>query len=748
MESRLLPSMHIKLRLRHKVTGLALISALVPVLALLGLLHWQEDRLSALALNQFEDRVHGELGAELRGLCGMLEAANGLLQSKVDASLNVAHDVLNRSGGVTFGPQTAAWDAENQVTHETQHIELPEMKLGGIWFGQNTNPSVPTPLVDGVKQLVGGTCTIFQRMNDSGDMLRVATNIEKADGQRAIGTYIPSSSPVVQAVLGGQTYRGPAYVVNAWYISAYEPLYDSTNRVVGMLYVGVRQESDASLRDTISRAKPGENGYVWVAFGKNAYNLPPFLMHGGGEAPASLTLDSVKNASGKSMLRPLIEDAVRSPGDVVFTTGRWRAQKDPADPVYLDKEAAAIYFAPWDWVIGLTAYQLDSHTVRNQLEAEFYNLRLKVFFGALVILIFIGGAAAFFGNLIAKPVAIATGVARKIADGDLTADVVVHKGDDETTQLLAASRDMIVSLNSLLSQVKRSSIQLISTANEISSTSKLQETTVQDFGASTSQIAAAVKEISATAQELVATMSGVSDLAHNTAALADSGGRQLEGMKSTMQNLGASTGSISQKLSTISDKAHAITGVVTTITKIADQTNLLSLNAAIEAEKAGEYGLGFGVVAREIRRLADQTAVSVLDIEHMVRDMQSAVSAGVLEMDKFTGEVRGSADEVGSLGGRLTTILQQVQSLLPRFGLVKEGMSAQSQGAKQINEAMTGLTDGARRTADSLKEFDRAVGNLHAAVEGLRTEIARFKVSESRSTGLTRIIFPQKKGPK
>jgi len=215
-----------------------------------------------------------------------------------------------------------------------------------------------------------------------------------------------------------------------------------------------------------------------------------------------------------------------------------------------------------------------------------------------------------------------------------------------------------------------------------------------------------------------------------------------------MQNLAASTASISQKLSTISDKARAITGVVTTITKVADQTNLLSLNAAIEAEKAGEYGLGFGVVAREIRRLADQTAVSVLDIEHMVREMQAAVSAGVMEMDKFSGDVHSGVGEVGSVGGRLSAILQQVQALLPRFGLVKDGMSAQSQGAKQINEAMVGLTDGARRTANSLKEFDRAVASLHEAVEALRREIARFKVSDDRSTGLTKIIFPVKKGSK
>ncbi len=360
--------------------------------------------------------------------------------------------------------------------------------------------------------------------------------------------------------------------------------------------------------------------------------------------------------------------------------------------------------------------------------------------GILLVAGFILVAVTRLSNRIGRAVV----VAQQVAAGDLTAEVRVH-GTDETGQLLQATRDMIASLNGLIGQVKRSSIQLISTANEISGTAKLQETTVQDFSASTSQIAAAVKEISATSQELVGTMAGVSQVASDTAGLADTGRQQLTGMKRSVQSLAVSTSSISQKLSAISDKAQAITSVVTAITKVAEQTNLLSLNAAIEAEKAGEYGLGFGVVAREIRRLADQTAVAVLDIEQMVREMQSAVSAGVMEMDKFTGEVRAGVDDVGRMGQNLESIIHQVQALLPRFGLVKDGLISQSQGAQQINEAMVTLAEGARQTTASVEEFDKAVHNLHNAVEGLRREIARFKVAEGSATGLTRAPFAGRK---
>ena len=107
-------------------------------------------------------------------------------------------------------------------------------------------------------------------------------------------------------------------------------------------------------------------------------------------------------------------------------------------------------------------------------------------------------------------------------------------------------------------------------------------------------------------------------------------------------------------------KASGINSVVTTITKVADQTNLLSINAAIEAEKAGEAGRGFLVVAREIRRLADQTAVATLDIEQMVRQMQAAVSAGVMEMDKFREDVRGGIMQTSEISGQMGQILDQV----------------------------------------------------------------------------------------
>ena len=168
------------------------------------------------------------------------------------------------------------------------------------------------------------------------------------------------------------------------------------------------------------------------------------------------------------------------------------------------------------------------------------------------------------------------------------------------------------------------------------------------------EVAAAVKEISATSQELMRTMGDVQTSAVQAGELATTGQGSLTGMHQAMQGLAESTDSISSRLSVISERANNINLAVITITKVADQTNLLSINAAIEAEKAGEAGRGFLVVAREIRRLADQTAAATLEIERIVKEMQQSVTAGVMEMDKFNEQVRRGVDDVGQIGGKLS----------------------------------------------------------------------------------------------
>jgi methyl-accepting chemotaxis protein WspA len=317
--------------------------------------------------------------------------------------------------------------------------------------------------------------------------------------------------------------------------------------------------------------------------------------------------------------------------------------------------------------------------------------------------------------------------AERMRDGDFSGRVAQWR-QDEFGVLTSAFNRMVEDLTGLIGQVQRSSIQVSTSITETAATSREQQATANEIAATTSEIGATSREISATSRELVRTMEDVSAVAEHAAGMAGEGRAGLVRMEEMMRQVAAAAGSINAKLGVLNEKAGNINQVVVTITKVADQTNLLSLNAAIEAEKAGEYGRGFGVVATEIRRLADQTAVATYDIEQMVRDIQSAVSAGVMGMDKFSEEVRRGMGEIQQVGGQLSAIIEQVQGLAPRFESVNEGMQAQAVGAGQISDALAQLSDAVTQTVESLHQSSQAIDELNQVAAGLRGSITRFKL--------------------
>lgn len=299
---------------------------------------------------------------------------------------------------------------------------------------------------------------------------------------------------------------------------------------------------------------------------------------------------------------------------------------------------------------------------------------------------------------------------------------------DEFGAVETGFNDMMAELTSLVSQAQRSSVQVTTSVTEIAATSKQQQATATETAATTTEIGATSREIAATSRDLVRTMTEVSTAADQASVLAGSGQQGLARMEETMHSVMGAADLVNAKLAILNEKAGNINQVVVTIVKVADQTNLLSLNAAIEAEKAGEYGRGFAVVATEVRRLADQTAVATYDIEQMVREIQSAVSAGVMGMDKFSEEVRRGMSEVQQVGEQLSQIIHQVQALAPRVLMVNEGMQAQATGAEQINHALVQLGDASSQTVESLRQASFAIDELSQVAVGLRSGVSRFKV--------------------
>jgi methyl-accepting chemotaxis protein WspA len=447
-----------------------------------------------------------------------------------------------------------------------------------------------------------------------------------------------------------------------------------------------------------------------------------------GTASQLATMKNHPGAVGRNKEMAEIEDATR---ELLLVFGR-QHQTDPAaqpsgqgksieDIVRMERLTKAI-----DDLKNVEMLEFDA--VDKETSKAMDDLISLILYGAPLAILVVALTGFLLSRNITVPLGRIERAAGAMAVGDFTVSLEDVGRSDEIGSLSRSFGRMTASLTELVGQVQRSGLQVNSSAVEISATAKEQQTTAGEVATTSAEISATAKEMSATSTELLKTADSVSVVAEQASEMATSGKEGLARMETIMRSILDASTSIMAKLGVMNEKAGNINAMVSTIGKVADQTNLLSLNAAIEAEKAGEYGRGFAVVATEIRRLADQTAASTGDIEQMVREMVSAVSAGVMGMDKFGEELRRGAAEISAVGGQLDRVVSEVQSLAPSVESVNEGMRSQTQGAQQISDALSQLGEAARLTADGIRDSARAIDQLNDATRGLQGAISKFKL--------------------
>lgn len=301
----------------------------------------------------------------------------------------------------------------------------------------------------------------------------------------------------------------------------------------------------------------------------------------------------------------------------------------------------------------------------------------------------------------------------------------------ETPSPSNPSEERLRHVLTLLRDLEKVGIELTGATTSLAATAREQEASIAEQAAAATEILATSQQINSTSRELLATMGTVAANASTTAGSAQSGHDLLTNMQEKMDHVLDASGVISSRLANLNQRANRIGSIAVTIAKVADQTSLLSLNAAIEAEKAGDMGRGFGVVAGEIQRLADQTAVATLDIEHMIREMLTAVSSSVMGMEKFTEEVRQSTETAHTVVAALGEIMDQVQSMGQHFEQVNVGMLGQAQGAEQITDSMKQLSEATLHTAQSTRQFNQVIEGIRRATEQLARTVVKGRDAES-----------------
>ncbi|BBO83703.1 hypothetical protein DSCO28_42690 [Desulfosarcina ovata subsp. sediminis] len=420
-------------RLDVKVALLGASSVLITAIALVALAVWHSGQYNQLAQGEVEELINADLDHITQGVYQIVKTANEAAQSQVDYNLNVARHLLEAAGKVGLATDTVPWTATNQFTRQSEQLNLPKLLIGNTWVGQHADLAVEAPIVDPVTRLVGETATIFQRMNADGDMLRVATTVRTEENQRAIGTYIPavnpdgSKNPVVAAILRGETYHGRAYVVNAWYLTAYEPLRDGSGNLVGMLYVGVKQKDvESRVRKAILQTRVGKTGYVYV-LGGNGEARGRYIISHKGERDGENIWNS-RDGDGRYVIQTIINTAAGlKPGEMATERYRWQ---NPGEPAPRWKIARLAYYGPWDWIIGTSVYLDELQTYRTLLAEGRLRMTRGMGIAGVIITVLVGLIGMLIAWTITRPVRQMTVVAEKIAGGNLDQKVNVESRDE------------------------------------------------------------------------------------------------------------------------------------------------------------------------------------------------------------------------------------------------------------------------------------------------------------------------------
>jgi methyl-accepting chemotaxis protein len=680
----------------------------------------------------------------------MVSAQDKLLQIKVQGDLAVARELIALKGGIKPSAESVEWKAVNQFNRQEVGLSLRKMMAGSNWLGKNTSNEIESLIVDKVRSLVGGACTIFQRMNEQGDMLRVSTNVIDGEGNRAIGTFIPavhpdgSTDPILAAVLKGETYSGQAFVVNAWYIAAYEPIRSPEGEIVGMLFVGAPMSSYAQ-REVIMNTLVGKTGYVYVIGGKGSQK-GRYIISQNGKRDGENIWDS-KDSEGKYFIQEIVNKGMATNGGACsFVYYPW---KNPGEKEARRKIAAVTYYEPWDWVIGAGAYEDECLESLHKINGSFRKAELVQAPIMIVILILTVLVGVFMSRNISLPLTRTSGMLRKMAEGDysgaLAADDIsrgdeigvlarsaetLHHNMSRIIKDLSGSVETIAESSSELSNISvqmasgtremaQKAKAVVDSADDASSAATSVATKIEDAATNMAAVASATEMMSASIGEIASNSEKSRSIGHQAVI-------QAQGVSEAMKELGTA--------------ANEIGKVSETITNISTQTNLLALNATIEAARAGAAGKGFAVVANEIKELAQQTAAATEDIKARINGIQSSTNAAIVDIEQITSVIQ----EVGELATTIAAAIEEqsvvTKDLAHNIAQASNGVTDANGQVSMTAAASQSIARDIAQVNTTIREFSAGgeqvqsrAFELAGLAEHLKETIKRFKLSSDES---------------
>ncbi len=338
------------------------------------------------------------------------------------------------------------------------------------------------------------------------------------------------------------------------------------------------------------------------------------------------------------------------------------------------------------------------------------------------------GITFFVRNVITRPLGKTVALANKLTEGDLTVQIEAA-GQDEIGQLIASFKNMVEKLKTLMSQVSTVTMSVNSLANDIAVSVEQQATVSTEQSAGVAEITATMEELSSSSTQIAEHAKSVVDIATRTWENTKKGSTAVETIIVKMNEIHTDNENSINEIVSLGRKSREISKVMEIINTIADQTKLIAFNAALEASSAGEAGKRFGVVAVEIRRLADSVMESTGEIESKINEIQEAVNRLVITSEKGSKGIQEGMDHSTETASALLDVVEAAQSTREAAKQISLSTQQQKTASNQVVTALREIATGSGQTSDSIRQISAVSKNLAQLSADLKEMVATFRVN-------------------